>query len=171
MKSPLPVFLLATALFCAGSLALRAAPVAVGGLYENEGTAVQTETGYTGPVALRALLAADFDFARGLTVNPDVQAIEVIQKERLFEIRALKEKGAVEWSAEWQRNGGFEATDTGLKFLLRTKRKDDDFFMFTLSPLNDGAILQVQIDLIHATTFGPQRKDQGTFIFLRKSAP
>lgn len=147
---------------------LQAAPVSVAGTYEAEGTAVQAAGGYTGPVSLRALLALDFDLAQGSLRHPDITAVEVEQEEWNLWIRTRNSAGAVEWSAGWQRNGGFEATKDGVKLLLRAKPGADDFFMFTLSPVNEGAALAIKVEQIEATKFGPTGKEVGTFLFLRR---
>lgn len=163
-----PRFLALLSLFSALALpALRAAPVAVAGSYEAEGTVVQNGSGYTGPVSLRALLALDFDLAQGSLRHPDITAVEIEQEEWNLWIRTRHANGAVEWSAGWARNGGFEATKDGVKLLLRAKPGAADFFMFTLSPVNDGAALAVKVEKIEATKFGPTGKEIGTFLFLR----
>lgn len=148
--------------------ALRAAPVVVAGTYECEGTVVHAEPAYAGPVSLRALLALDFDLAQGSLRHPDITAVEIEQEEWNLWIRTRNAAGAVEWSAGWQRNGGFEATKDGVKLLLRAKPGADDFFMFTLSPVNDGAALAVKVEKIEATKFGPTGREIGTFLFLRR---
>lgn len=158
------------ALVCLALLTLNAAPVSIAGAYESEGTVVQTASPYAGPVSLRALLALDFDLAQGSLRHPDVTAVEIEQEEWNLWIRTRDAKNAVEWSAGWQRNGGFEATDTGVKLLLRPKPGASDLFMFTLSPINDGAALTVRVEKIEATKFGPVGKEIGTFLFLRTAA-
>lgn len=147
--------------------ALRAAPVSVAGAYEGEGTVVTAKPAYDGPVSLRALLALEFDHARGLKSHGGITQIEVVQEERRLKIHTKNAEGRLEWTGEWTRNGGFQATDEGVKFLIRTKREGGDVFMFTLAPASNGAAMTVQIQRIENTMTGPLGHDVGVFLFLR----
>lgn len=155
---------------CLVSRGLRAeaAPVSIAGVYECEGTVVQTASGYAGPVSLRALLALDFDLPQGSLRHPDITAVEIEQEERHLRIRTRNAGGIVEWSADWSRNGGFEATKDGVKFLLRAKAAGTDgLFMFTLSPVKDGAAMLAKVEQIQTAKLGPAAKEIGSFLFLR----
>lgn len=164
----LPLLAAALALLLGAVASVSAAPaVSVAGTYDSEGTTVQTESGYDGPVSLRGLLALDFDFAGGVRLHSDITAIEIAQDEKQFSIRALKEDAKPEWSAKWLRNGGFEATPDGVKFLIRPARKEEHFFMFTASLLNNGAALLIKIERIQSSPTGPVGAPIGTFLFLR----
>lgn len=147
--------------------ALRAAPVNIAGTYEGEGTVVMAKPEYSGTVSLRALLALEFDHARGLRAHGTHLKVEVVQEERILKIHTKDDKGRHEWTGEWTRNGGFQATEDGVKFLIRTKREGGEVFMFTLAPASDGAAMTVQIQRIENTMTGPLGHDVGTFLFLR----
>jgi hypothetical protein len=148
--------------------AARADSVAsVAGSYESEGTVVQADSGYNGPVSLRALLALDFDLAQGSLRHPSIAKVDVRQDLSTLAIRTRKAGGELEWSAEWKRNGGFEATKDGVKLLFRGKQNRDDVYMFTLTTVNDGGALTVKIEKIEASKFGPVGRNVGTFLFLR----
>jgi hypothetical protein len=162
----LPLSSLLFALFAC--LALAAEPVtSVVGIYESEGSVVHAESGHEGPVSLRALLALDFDLAQGAARHPEITRVDIQHDVSTLTIRTLKAKGEVEWSAEWKRNGGFEATKDGVKLLVRGKRNRDDLFMFTLSLINQDAALLVKIERIEPGRVGPIGKPVGTFLFLR----
>lgn len=163
-----PRFLALLLLFSGlGLTALRAAPVDVGGTYEGEGRTVLAEPAYDGSVSLRALLALEFDHARGLRSHGGIAKVEVVQEERSLKITTKNADGRQEWTGEWARNGGFQATEEGVKFLIRTKREGGELFMFTLSPAADGAAMTVKIQRIENTNLGPVGFDVGTFLFLR----
>jgi hypothetical protein len=140
----------------------------IAGNYESEGTVVQTDSGYKGPVSLRALLALDFDLAQGTFRHPAIPRIDIRQDSETLAIKSRRTDGSLEWSAEWKRNGGFEATSDGAKLLLRSKTNRDDLFMFTLSTVNAGGAIAVKIEKIEASKFGPVGREVGTFLFLRK---
>lgn len=147
--------------------ALRAAPLDMGGIYEGEGTVVMAKPAYDGPVSLRALLALEFDHERGLKAHGGIAKVEIVQAERSLKIVTKNTEGRQEWSDEWTRNGGFQATDEGVKFLIREKRAGGEVFMFTLAPAADGAAMSVRIQRIENTMTGPLGHDVGTFVFLR----
>lgn len=169
MKSPaLSRPLAALFFFCGFAVTtLCAAPVNIGGTYEGEGTVVMAKPAYDGPVSLRALLALDFDHARGLKAHGGITTVEVVQEERSLKITTKNASGRQEWSDQWTRNGGYEATEEGVKFLIRTKREGGELFMFTLTPAANGAALNVQIQRIQSTNLGPVGFDVGTFLFMR----
>ncbi len=146
---------------------LRAVSVDVGGRYDAEGTVVMAQPAYDGPVSLRALLALDFDHARGVKAHGGVTAFEITQEERKLRIQTRTAEGRVEWTGEWTRNGGFEATESGVKFLIRAQRLADGMFLFTLNPASDGAALTVRIQRVENSLTGAVGHDVGTFIFLR----
>jgi hypothetical protein len=148
----------------------RAADLAwVGGVYENAGTVVEATPAHDGPVSLRALLSLELDLTLGAHRTANITAVEIEQEDRKLVIRTKDDTGRVEWSGEWRRNGAYEPTKEGVKLLLRTKRQDEDFFMFTLSPVNEGAALAVKVERIRTTARGPTAEPVGTFLFLRTS--
>lgn len=147
--------------------ALRAAPLDMGGTYEGEGTVVTAKPAYDGPVSLRALLALEFDHARGLKAHGGIAKVEIVQAERSLKIVTRNAAGRQEWSDEWTRNGGFQATEDGVKFLIREKRAGGEVFMFTLAPAANGNAMSVRIQRIENTMTGPLGHDVGTFLFLR----
>lgn len=147
---------------------IHAAEIAwVGGAYESAGTVVEATPRYDGPVSLRALLALELDLALGAQTTGNIATVEIEQEDRKLVIRTKDESGRVEWSGEWRRNGAFEATKDGVKLLLRAKRHGEDFFMFTLSPVNAGAALTVRVERIRSTARGPESEPVGTFLFLK----
>lgn len=139
------------------------------GLYESEGSVVHTDSGYDGPVSLRALLALDFNLAQGTLQHTGIPWIQIRQEVDSLVIRTRRTGGELEWSAEWKRNGGFEATDDGVKLLLRAKQNRDNLYMFTLTPIKERTALAVKIQKIEASKFGPVGREVGTFLFLRKT--
>lgn len=147
--------------------ALHAAPVSVAGSYEAEGTVVTAKPAYDGPVAMRALLSLEFNHARGRQAHGGIAGFEVVQEERSLKIITKNADGRVEWTGEWTRNGGFQATEEGVKFLIRAKRPSDEVFMFTLTPASNGAAMTVQIQRIENTMTGPLGHEVGVFLFLR----
>jgi hypothetical protein len=155
------------AALCLASCPLRAADVSVTGTYDSEGTIVETVTDYTGPVSLRALLGLELDLALGFSLHREIPRVEIEQRDRTFTIRTKNAKGETEWAAVWERNGGFEPTKDGVKMLLRAPRFGDDFFMFTLSTVKDGAVLLVEVQRVQSTNLGPKGKPVGKFLFLR----
>ncbi len=128
---------------------------------------VTAKPAYDGAVSLRALLALEFDHARGLKAHGGVTQLEIVQTERSLKIHTKNAEGRVEWTGEWARNGGFEATEEGVKFLIRAKREGGDVFMFTLAPASNGAAMTVHIQRIENTMTGPLGHDVGVFLFLR----
>lgn len=168
LRAPAVCLILAL-LATAGSA--RAADIAwVGGVYESAGTVVEATPAYAGPVSLRALLALELDLALGAQQTANITAVEIEQEDKKLVIRTKDDTGRVEWSGEWRRNGAYEPTKDGVKLLLRAKRFGEDFFMFTLSPVNEGGALVVKVERIRTTTLGPTSEPIGTFLFL-KSAP
>lgn len=147
--------------------ALQAAPVSVAGTYEAEGTVVMAKPAYEGTVAMRALLSLEFNHARGRQAHGGIAGFEIVQEERSLKIITKNADGRIEWTGEWTRNGGFQATEEGVKFLIRAKRPSDEVFMFTLSPASNGAAMTVQIQRIENTMTGPLGHDVGVFLFLR----
>lgn len=146
----------------------RAADLAwVSGVYESAGTVVEATPAYDGPVSLRALLGLELDLALGAQQTANITAVEIEQEEKKLVIRTKDDTGRVEWSGEWRRNGAYEPTKDGVKLLLRAKRSGEDFFMFTLSPVNEGAALAVKVERIRPTARGPIADPVGTFLFLR----
>lgn len=167
MKTPSLSGLVALAALCLAFAPLRAEVVSLTGTYDCDGSVVEAADGYNGPVSFRALLGLELDFAAGSIQYAAIPHVEIEQRDRSFTIRTKDERGATEWSAMWERNGGFEPTKDGVKLLLRAKRFGDDFFMFTLSAVKEGEVLLVEIQRVQATKFGPVGKPVGKFLFLR----
>lgn len=146
----------------------RAADFAwVGGVYESAGSVVEATPTHDGPVSFRALLGLELDLTLGSHQTANITAVEIEQEEKKLVIRTKDDTGRVEWSGEWRRNGAYEPTRDGVKLLLRAKRHGEDFFMFTLSPVNEGTALAVKVERIRPTVRGPTAEPVGTFLFLR----
>lgn len=137
------------------------------GTYESEGSVVETNSDYTGPVSLAALFGLEFDLAAGSLQYAKIARVEIEQRDRSFTVRTKREGGATQWTGVWERNGGYEPTRDGVKILLRHARFRDDFFMFTLSAIKEGEVLLVEVQRVQATRFGPIGKPVGKFLFLR----
>lgn len=159
--------LLAVAAVCFVAAPLRAAVSSVTGSYESEGRIVETDSDYTGAVSLRALLGLEFDLARGLRLHADVTQVDLEQHDRTFTIRTKNAKGDTEWSAKWERNGGFEPLKEGVKLVIRGRSGGTDLCMFTFSPLNEGAALLVEVQRLKDSVSGPIGQPVGKFLFLR----
>jgi hypothetical protein len=138
----------------------------VTGTYDCEGTIVESDSDFTGTVSLRSLLGLEFDLAQGFLQHAAVTRVEIEQRDRSLTLNTKKVNGETEWSARWERNGGFEPTKEGVKLLIRP-RSGADFFMFTLSPVKDGEALLVEVQRVQAGKFGPIGKPVGKFLFLR----
>jgi hypothetical protein len=162
--------MLLTLAACFAWAPVNAAVPTVTGTYESEGSIVETDSDYSGPVSLRALFGLNLDLAAGSIEHAAITRVEIEQRDRTFTVRTKDARGALEWSGTWERNGGYEPTADGVKILLRHARFGDDFFMFILSPLKDGEVLLVDVQRIQAGKFGPTGKPVGKFLFLRAAA-
>lgn len=161
------LFILSVAASCFIWAPARASMPSLTGTYESEGSIVESEGDYSGPVSLRALFGLDLDLAAGSIQHAEITRVEIEQRDRTFTVRTRHSNGSVEWSGTWERNGGYEPTKEGVKILLRHARFGDDFFMFTLSSMKDGEVLLVNVQRIQASKFGPIGKPVGQFLFLR----
>ncbi len=170
MKNPFRVLLglIAPAVACVAALSLPAAVPSLTGDYDSEGSVVESESGYSGTVSLSALLSLQLDLAAGSIEHGSVARVEIEQRDRTFTVRTKDTDNKQVWTGTWERNGGYEPTEQGVKILLRHARFGDDFFMFILSPINDGAALLVDVQRIQASRFGPTGKPFGKFLFLRR---
>jgi hypothetical protein len=170
----LPRFLLAVLTLASAclltALAQAASPLpSITGTYDSEGSVVESESGYTGAVSLSGLLGLQLDLAAGSIEHGSVARVEIEQRDRTFTVRTKDDDNKQVWTGTWERNGGYEATKDGVKILLRHARFGEDFFMFTLTTINEGAALLVEVQRIQATKFGPVGKPFGKFLFLRAS--
>jgi hypothetical protein len=165
--SRLSLFLLTVAATCFIWAPARASMPSITGTYESEGSIIETDSDYAGPVSLRALFGLELDLAAGSITHADITRVEIEQRDRTFTVRTKEANGATEWSGTWERNGGYEPTKDGVKILLRHARFGDDFFMFTLSSMKEGEVLLVEVQRIQAGKFGPIGKPVGKFLFLR----
>jgi hypothetical protein len=139
------------------------------GDYDSEGSVVESESGYTGVVSLSGLLGLELDLAAGSIAHGAVARVEIEQRDRTFTVRTRDNDNKQVWTGTWERNGGYEPTKDGVKILLRHARFGEDFFMFTLTTINEGGALLVEVQRIQATKFGPVGKPFGKFLFLRAS--
>jgi len=103
----------------------------------------------------------------GSVEHASVARVEIVQRDRSLTLRTKDTDKKQVWTGTWERNGGYEPTPDGVKILLRHARFGDDFFMFTLTTINDGTALLVDVQRIQATKFGPVGKPFGKFLFLR----
>lgn len=157
--------LVACALLAASSL--RAAPVSIAGIYENEGTVIESASAYRGPVTLRALLGLEFDHALGTLRHAHISRVEINQRDDSLRIDLLDDWDQNDWHGLWRNNGGFEANAECVKFLLRSPQHREDLILFTVTPVNAGAALLVRVQAVHASTFGPSGTELGLFYFAR----
>ncbi len=147
---------------------LPAAPISIAGSYEAEGTVIEADSPYRGPVSWRALLGLEFDHALGVLQHAHVTRVEIIQRDDSLRIDLFDDLDLNHWHGRWRNNGGFEASAESVKFLLRAPQQRDDLFLFTVTPVNAGAALLVRVQAVHASTFGPSGTELGLFYFARR---
>lgn len=154
------------------ALAGRARAVDVGGVYENLGTVVSREDGPPGDgtVTLHGLLALEFDLALGRKLYADTAQVEVTQLDSLFRIECRDAGGTRTWSGQWKYREGYARTEDQVNLIFRSKRYENDGFVFFLRTVNERKMLLVEVRRITTSWLGPAEKPVGVFLFDRVPA-
>ena len=148
---------------------VSARAVDVGGVFENLGTVVslEGEPKGDGTVTLHGLLALEFDLALGRKLYADTARVELTQLDPLFRIECQDSAGTRTWSGQWKYREGYARTEDQVNLIFRSKRYENDGFLFILRTVNERKMLLVEVRRITSTWFGPVEKPVGTFLFDR----
>jgi hypothetical protein len=148
---------------------ISARAVDVGGVFENLGTVVSLENGPKGDgtVTLHGLFTLEFDLALGRKLYADTARVEVTQLDSLFRVECLDSAGTRTWSGQWKYREGYARTEDQVNLILRSKRYENDGFLFFLRTVDDRKMLLVEVRRIISSWLGPVEKPVGVFLFNR----
>lgn len=155
--------------FIAALALVAARAVDVGGAYENLGTIVSLDGGPKGDgtVTLHGLLALEFDPAVGRKLYADTTRVQVTQLDSLFRIECTDQDGTQTWSGQWKYREGYARSEDQVNLIFRSKRFENDGFVFFLRTVNERKMLYVEVRRITSSWFGPVEKPVGVFLFDR----
>src|SRR5258708_3117451 len=137
--------LLLTGLFAATTwLGARAAEVS--GTYENAGSMVGPDSAAAaGTISLQGLCSLEFDYALTRTLHAQTDRVVVRQSDSTFVIECKDRDGTTTWSGRWSRDQGYGVDPGQVNLLFRSKRYENDGFLFSLRPAADGLLLLVEV--------------------------
>jgi len=144
------------------------AAVDLSGVYDDEGVILEMEGAREGErMSFRALLALEWDPARGAVLRGETTRFEIDQEEHRFHLVCQDEDKRVTWQGAWRRMAGYDFDAKRVKLLLRRPGEGGETFLFLLS--NDGRenLLVVTIERVEPGRLGVTRKPVGTVFFVR----
>jgi hypothetical protein len=158
----------ATAAVCLALAYAAARAVDVTGAYENFGRIVSAETETAGgTVSLQGLLGLEFDYTLARALHAQTSRVELTQTDSIFRIECRDLDGAQTWSGQWADGVGYAREEGQVNLIFRSKRYENDGFIFQLRLVNERKMLLVEVRRIVSTWFGPVEKPVGVFLFDR----
>ncbi|MDQ5978388.1 MAG: hypothetical protein QG602_1362 [Verrucomicrobiota bacterium] len=169
-------------LFCAlvsvlfGAFRLSAAQVALPleapnltGVYDDAGTAASIPEGQPTPdvISLHALLSLEFNPGMARLLQERTREIRITHDEKALSVEFLDRDGEKIWNPVWTRESGYSVRDRRVQLRIKPGKFGNDEYIIVLENVTTHRLLQVHIQKLKPTFFGPVFQPMGTFLFPR----
>ncbi|MBT5900637.1 MAG: hypothetical protein HOH58_00845 [Opitutaceae bacterium] len=152
------------------SVAVALTPVSaldITGSYDDKGTVIGSTTGDNETISFHGMLSLDFDPIMAEAKYGDTTHIDLIDKEGKLDIEIIDKEGKMVWGAVWRARDGYSHEGESAVIRISNGTSDGSRTSLVITPLNDGAYLEVTAYKITATAVGPKSDPIGSYIFVK----
>jgi hypothetical protein len=149
---------------------MRAAPpeLELTGDYDDEGTVVTAAPDQPpGVVSLHALFSLEFVPGLARLLHDQTGAVKLHHEGSVLRAEVINREGEAIWRATWKQGEGFAVRDGRAILHFKPGRFGNDEFVLILSTITTHRLLQVEVQRLKPTFFGPVFQPVGTYLFHR----
>jgi hypothetical protein len=139
------------------------------GAYEDSGTTITAAPGQSPQdvVSLHALLSAEFVPGLARMLHERTSLVKMTHTVGSLEIEVLNRDDEVDWRASWKQGTDYALRGDRLMLRFRPGRFGQDEFLLLLETITAHRLLQVEVQRLKPTFFGPVAQPMGTYLFHR----
>ncbi len=153
----------------AAEVALPTAPPDLTGVYDDAGTAASIPEGQPTPavISLHALLSLEFNPGMARLLQERTREIRITHDEKALSVEFLDRDGEKIWNPVWTRESGYSVRDKRVQLHLKPGKFGTDEYVIVRQNVTTHRLLQVHVQKLKPTFFGPVFQPVGTFLFPR----
>lgn len=139
------------------------------GTYEDSGTAITFAPGQSAQdvVSLHALLSLEFVPGLARMLHDRTSRVKVTHHAGSLDIEVLNRDDEVDWRASWKQGKDYALRGDRLVLHFRPGRFGQDEYVFLLDTITTHRLLQLEVQRLKPTFFGPVAQPMGTYLFHR----
>tara|TARA_B110000305_G_scaffold126962_1_gene142211 strand:+ start:1542 stop:2051 length:510 start_codon:yes stop_codon:yes gene_type:complete len=140
----------------------------ISGSYDDKGTVIRSESGGgSETISFHGMLSLDFDPIMAEAKYGDTTHIDLIDKDGKLDIEIIDKEGKIVWGAVWRANDGYSHEGDSAVIRISNGNSSGDRTSLVITPLSDGAYLEVKAYRVTATALGPKSHPIGSYIFVK----
>jgi hypothetical protein len=153
----------------ASVIALPTDPPNLSGTYEDAGTIMSIPEGQKPPavVSLHALLSLEFNPGLARLLQERTREVRVQHEGETLAVEFVDADGEKTWAPVWTRDTGCTLRERRLMLRLKSGKSGQDEYVLVFENITTHRLLQVQLQRLKPTPFGPTFQPMGTFLFHR----
>lgn len=150
-------------------VALPADPPDLSGTYDDAGTIVKIADGEQPPevVSLHAMLSLEFNAGLARLLQDRTREVRIKQEGDTLAVDFVDADGETIWAPVWNRATGCVLRERRLQLHLKPGKFGNDEYVLVFENVTTHRLLQVQVQRVKPTFFGPVAQPVGTFLFHR----
>ena len=153
------------------SLAVALTPafaLEITGSYDDMGTVIRSDNGgESETISFHGLLSLDFDPIMAEAKYADTSHVDLIDLKEKLDIEIIDKEGKMVWGAVWGRYEGYSHEGDAAVIRISNGDANGNRTSLVITPLSDGAYLEVKAYKITATALGPKSDPIGSYIFVK----
>lgn len=153
----------------ASVVALPPDPPNLSGLYEDAGTIVSVPEGQEPPavISLHALLSLEFNPGLARLLQERTREVRVQHEGETLSVEFVDANGEKIWAPVWTRESGCTLRERRLQLRIKPGKFGNDEYVLIFENITTHRLLQVHLQRLKPTFFGPVFQPMGTFLFHR----
>jgi hypothetical protein len=175
--SPVPVMSTSLRIFCTILVLLACAMPAAGaaaprdldlsGSYDDAGTVVIAAPEQSPVVSLHAMLSMEFMPGLARLLQDRTKEVRLTHEGELLQVDVVDHDDETIWRGAWKQGEGFAVRDGRVYLHFKPGRFGNDEFIVILSTVTEHRLLQLEMQRLKPTFFGPVFQPMGTYLFHR----
>ncbi len=138
------------------------------GSYDDKGTVIQSGSGGgSETISFHGILSLDFNPIMAEAEYGDTSHVDLIDLKEKLDIEIIDEGGKMVWGAVWGRYDGYSHEGDSAVIRISNGDSNGNRTSLVITPLSEGAYLEVKAYKITVTALGPKSDPIGSYIFVK----
>lgn len=138
------------------------------GVYDDEGTVVTPPPGKeSGVASLHALLSLEFVPGLARMLHDQTGQVRLTHTAGALEVQVANRDGEVIWREKWRQGEDYALRGDRVVLRFRPGKFGQDEFVIMLETVTEHRLLQLEVQRLKPTYFGPVYQPMGIFLFHR----
>jgi hypothetical protein len=139
------------------------------GAYEDAGTIITAAPGQSerDVISLHAMLSLEFVPGLARLLHDQTGLVRLTHEGSALRVEVVGRDEEIIWRANWKQGEGFAVRDNRVYLHFKPGRFGNDEYILILSTLTNHRLLQLEVQRLKPTFFGPVFQPMGTYLFHR----